>query len=391
MTLFQNFWLRRSVILEWLVIIALSLYGIRFLTRMPADFQWDFRIYYDSADTFLAGATPYDTHPGVSWEYTYLPMSLWVFVPFTSLQYEAARALWIVLQATATVVLILLWRTQFLRQEGGWLFYIFCLFAYNATLYINIRSGNVALIEQPFIWLAFLFFLKRRYFLFCLFLLVAGTFKALPLFFLLLLYLSDSKKKHAYFLGTLLVFAIILGFNYALAPKLFIGFIENALGHTGFASTSNRYLIEGAFNVLQSWTGINAPQLIRQSVFWVVVAVIILVSLWVSTKLKWVEDKEKVGIFFTCMTYGLIIPNLGDYAYMLFIVPAYYIFKHTKHLSIFIPLLTLASLSPNNKVLAAEVWNYYAVLVAWGVWGMYVWEIILMNNKTMKNEQIPNL
>ena len=58
----------KTVLLEWLVIVALSLYGVRFLTRMPADFQWDFRIYYDSARTFLSGANPYDTHPGVSWE-----------------------------------------------------------------------------------------------------------------------------------------------------------------------------------------------------------------------------------------------------------------------------------------------------------------------------------
>ncbi len=375
-------------LLEWLVIIALSLYGIRFLTRMPADFQWDFRIYYDSARTFLAGETPYDTHPGVSWEYTYLPMSLWVFVPFASLQYETARVIWIILQATAIVVLIFLWRTQFLREEGDWLFYIFCLFAYNATLYINIRSGNVALMEQPFLWLAFLFFLKRRYALFCLFLIIASIFKGLPLFFLLLLWLTDSKQKRFYFFGALAVFAVVLGLNYALAPKLMTGFIENALGHTGFSSTSNRYLIESAFNVLQSWTGMNAPQLIRQNAFWAIAAAIILAALWVSTKLKLVEDKEKVGMFFSCMTYALIIPNLGDYAYMLFIVPAYYIFKRTKHLSIFIPLFILASLSPGNKVLATEVWNYYAVLVAWGVWIVYVWEISFLSSGALKGASL---
>jgi len=363
----------KLILLEWLVIIALSLYGIRFLTRMPADFQWDFRIYFDSARTFLSGATPYDTHPGVSWEYTYLPMSLWVFVPFASMSFESARAIWIIFQAAAIVTLIFLWRIQFLRDEGDGLFYIFCLFAYNATLYINIRSGNVALMEQLLIWLAFLFFLKRRYALFCFFLIIASVFKGLPLFFLLLLWLTDSKQKHFYFFGALSMFAVILGLNYALAPKLMMGFIENALGHTGFASTSNRYLIEGLFNALQSWTGVNTPEIIRANTFGVVAGGVTVIALGLSSKLKKMD--ARVGVFFACMTYALIIPNLGDYAYMLFIVPAYYIFKRAKNLSAFIPLFILASLSPNNKVLSTEVWNYYAVLVVWGVWCVYVWEI----------------
>ena len=81
------------------------------------DFQWDLRTYYDSAKAFTAGLNPYDRHPLVIWEYTYLPLSL-VFRPFTLLDQSTALSIWLIIKITLLIGLIVLCASNFLPKKA---------------------------------------------------------------------------------------------------------------------------------------------------------------------------------------------------------------------------------------------------------------------------------
>jgi hypothetical protein len=61
-------------------------------------------------------------------------------------------------------------------------------------MYIDLGVGNISSLEQRLMWLAFFFYLQRRLLLFSIFILMAATFKLVPVLFLFLLLLSNEKK-----------------------------------------------------------------------------------------------------------------------------------------------------------------------------------------------------
>ena len=384
MTLIQKLGSRRSTILEWFVIIAVALYGVRLLTQMPPDFQWDLRTYYDSAKAFTAGLNPYDRHPLVIWEYTYLPLSLWIFVPFTWLDQSVALFVWLILKITLLIGLIVLWRLKFLAEEGDGLFYIFCLLAFNSTIFLDMRAGNVSVIEQAFIWLAFFFFLRRNYFWFCVLLMIGSIFKGLPLAFLMLLWLTDSPKRRLYFFGSLAVFGGMIGLTFLVSPNLLFGFLGNATGHVESAGPSNFYFIKASFRALYEMTRLSVPDSVQTFFFYGVAGVVVLLTAWACARLKFVADGEKVGVFLLCSAYGLLPPYFADYAYIPLIVPAFFIFKRTR-LKAFLPLFLIASLSPLNLLPHPSaldyLWQYYPVLTAYSAFALYLYEIHLAASK----------
>ena len=74
------------------------------------------------------------------------------------------------------------------------------------------RAGNVSVIEQAFIWLAFFFFCGGI----ILVLLIDDRIdlQGLPMAFLLLLWLTDLPKRHLYFFGSVAVFAGMIGLTF---------------------------------------------------------------------------------------------------------------------------------------------------------------------------------
>ena len=384
MTLIQKLGSMRSTILEWFVIIAVALYGVRLLTQMPPDFQWDLRTYYDSAKAFTAGLNPYDRHPLVIWEYTYLPLSLLIFVPFTWLDQSVALFVWLILKITLLIGLIVLWRLKFLAEEGDGLFYIFCLLAFNSTIFLDMRAGNVSVIEQAFIWLAFFFFLRRNYFWFCVLLMIGSIFKGLPLAFLMLLWVTDSPKRRLYFFGSLAVFGGMIGLTFLVSPNLLFGFLGNATGHVESAGPSNFYFIKASFRALYEMTRLSVPDSVQTFFFYGVAGVVVLLTALACARLKFVADGEKVGVFLLCSAYGLLPPYFADYAYIPLIVPAFFIFKRTR-LKAFLPLFLIASLSPLNLLPHPSaldyLWQYYPVLTAYSAFALYLYEIHLAASK----------
>ena len=205
-------------------------------------YQWDFRTHRKAGEIFASGKNPYDpdilmTQEDADFLYTYPPVTLFFYQLFTLTPYKTAFHVFLISKCILLVGLIYLWRREFLKQAAGPLFYLFCLLAFNSAVFRDFIAGNVNLIEQVMLWLAFCFYLRRKLVLFCIFCLLAASFKMIPIFFLVLLLLSDDKKKYIYFAGSAGAFLLYLLVQYIAAAELFAGFIRNALIVVGTSLT----------------------------------------------------------------------------------------------------------------------------------------------------------
>jgi hypothetical protein len=282
--------------------------------------------------------------------------------------------------------LIYLWRNGFLKKEAEVLFYFFCLVAFSGTILIDLRSGNTNLIEQFFLWVGFLFYLKRRSMLFCIFVLLAASFKLAPAFFLILLLFSEDRKKYLYFFGSVCVVLGYMAVQYIAMPQLFVNFLHNALNvfnePGGQICPSTSYLIRdlvlplGSISFPLPW-----PLPGKLLFFFVLVAlaaaIVVSVSLKALLRLRKLntEDSRRMLLFFVCLIYALIHPRFKDYYYILLIVPVYFIIRRPRFEKFYPFLFVIAIFSSvclpflNEVTFITE--QYYSLLIAYGAWGLY--------------------
>jgi hypothetical protein len=79
--------------------------------------------------------------------------------------------------------------------------------------------------------------------------------------------------------------------------------------------------------------------------------------------------------------YALIHPRFKDYAYMLLIVPSFYIMKNIRFTKAFPFIFIFAILAsphlmlPGIDVLSSVLWQYFPLMIAYTIWGLYLYEI----------------
>lgn len=266
-----------------------------------------------------------------------------------------------------------------------------CLLGFNGAIYLDIRAGNISVLEQFLIWLAFYFFLRRRLLLFCLFILIAAVFKITPVLFLVLLLLLRGKKKYIYILGSLVVFFAVLLMPYIGSPDLLADFIHNArvLTDYGIKNPSTLVLIRHVVALFGRKTGIVVPHNAALALFFPIIAAIVLVSWRAYKVLRSVkpEDKERMTLFLACLVYALILPRFKDYSYILLLVPTFFILKRADHLKGFPFLFILATLSSRHIMLPGLneffgiFWEYYPLMAAYCVWILYVYHISVLKKR----------
>ncbi|MDX1709361.1 MAG: glycosyltransferase family 87 protein, partial [Desulfobacterales bacterium] len=193
-------------ILKYAGPLLLLLYFITLVLHISAhddQYQWDFRTHRKAAEIFASGSDPYDpevliNRQDANFLYTYPPVTLGFYWVFTLTDDETAFRTFLLAKCILLIGLVVFWRSAFLRQEGDSLFYLFSLLAFNSAVFADLIAGNINLIEQILLWLAFFVYLKRKLVLFCVFVLLAASFKMTPIFFLVLLLICDHEKKYAY-------------------------------------------------------------------------------------------------------------------------------------------------------------------------------------------------
>lgn len=387
-----------------LITVLLALYFVTLVLHISArytDYQWDFRTHRKAGEMFAAGKNPYDPNvllaqEDASFLYTYPPITLFFYELFARASYKTAFHIFLLVKCILLVGLIYLWRREFLKQATGPFFYLFCLLAFNAAVFRDLIAGNINLVEQVLLWLAFCFFLRRKPAWFCIFCLTAASFKMIPIFFLILLVFSDDNRKYIYFAASAGAFLVYLLVQYVIAPELFSGFIRNALivvGERGTIVPSTFTLLSDIFKWFSKSAGIMVPEALQFSIFLLIAAAVVFWSYKALMRLQRVdpEDKEIILLFLVCLVYALINPRFKDYAHMLLLPPAFYIIKKTRFIPaapfiFFLSILVYPPfIVPGTEIIFSFFWKYYPLMIVYTIWGMYLCEIFsLGKNQTAR-------
>ena len=374
-------------------VILLLAYFITLILHVSAhddQYLWDFRTHREAGKILAAGSNPYDADTlfpkaRTRFLYTYPPATLFFYRLFARVDYHSAFHIFLIGKFLLLVGLVYFWQREFFRKEAGVLFYVFCLLAFNSTVFLDMIAGNINLVQQALLWLGFSFYIKGRYTLFCLLTLLAASFKMTPVFFLTLMLLPDDKNKYKYFFGAGAAFLSYLLVQYLFVPDLFTGFIKNALkvvGEPGAVVPSTNKLIAGIFEIVTKITGLTVPHAVQSAIFIAIAAAVVFFSYRACLRLKraQIDNRAMLEVFVVCLVYALIHPRFKDYGYILLIVPSFYVIKNIHYTKI-TPFLFVLFVMSNRMMLPVvssiydTVWGFFPLVVAYCVWGIYLHEI----------------
>ncbi len=378
-------------------IVGLVFLLVYFLTLMlhistnVDQYQWDFRTHRKAAEIFASGLDPYDSNilfpqAQTTFLYNYPPVTLYFYKFFTQYSFKTAFHIFLIAKCILLIGLIYFWKKEFFKTNTYALFGLFCLLAFNSAVYRDLIAGNINLVEQVFLWIAFFFYIKQRLMLFCVFCLMAASFKMTPTFFLILLLLADNKKKYQYFVYSGLAFFAYLLVQYLIVPDMFTSAIKNAfavVSERGNIVPSTFTLISDVFKWLSKNAGLATPPAIQFAILAVFAAAVIMLTYRAHARLKStkVENRPMLEVFLVCLVYALIHPRFKDYAYILLIVPAYYIIMNNRFTKanpfvIFFAVLVYPPfIVPGTEIIFMFFWKYYPLMIAYAIWGMYLSEI----------------
>jgi len=381
------------------VTILLLAYFITLILHVSAhddQYLWDFRTHREAGKILAAGSNPYDAatlfpKARTRFLYTYPPATLFFYRLFALPDYQTAFHIFLIAKFIILVGLVYFWHREFLKEDGGMLFYVFCLLAFNSTVFLDMIAGNINLVQQALLWLGFSFYIKGRYALFCLLTLIAASFKMTPIFFLILMLLPDDRNKYKYFFGAGALFLSYLLIQYLMVPDLFIGFIKNALevvGEPGGVVPSTNKLIAGIFEIVAKITGLTLPPSWQPAIFIATAAAVVFFSYKACRRLKQaqLDNRAMLEVFVVCLVYALIHPRFKDYGYILLIVPSFYVIKNIHYAKI-TPFLFILFIMSNRMMLPIVssiydvVWAFFPLMVAYCVWGIYLNEIYSLKNE----------
>ncbi len=375
-----------------LLLLAYFVTLILHVSSHADQYQWDFRTHRKAAEIFAAGTNPYQpdvllSQKEANFLYTYPPFTLFFYALFNQTDDHTAFHIFLLVKSVFLIGLVIFWRSAILGPAGDSLFFLFCLLAFNSALFADFIAGNINLLEQILLWVAFFFYLKRKLVLFCVFALLAASFKMTPLFFIVLLLISDHPKRWLYFGCAAGIFLAYLLMQYLFYPDMFTGFIRNALtvvGESGVVGPSTEKFVKEIFALISQLLGPVPPAVTSVVVIGLALLVIYLsgkATLMLKRGLIDHPDREKIALFLVCLVYALIHPRFKDYAYMLLIVPSYYIMKTTRLEKAFPFIFVLSILAaphlmlPGFDFLSSLMWRYYPLMIAYTIWVLYLYEI----------------
>lgn len=378
----------------FLIAAAVLVYFITLILHISANYtqyQWDFRTHRAAGALFVSGQDPYDPDilfpkAGTRFLYTYPPLTLYFYGLFAALDDQTAFNLFLLVKCMCLLGLVIFWRNAFLGGGSEPLYPVFCLLAFQSAVFRDLIAGNINLFEQLWLWLGFWCFLKGRLIAFALFVWLAAIFKMTPIVFLVLFFFSPHPKRIVYFLASAGAFLVYLLGQYVIFPEAFAAFLRNALvvvGERGGVVPSTYTLLSDAVQMMATG-GQTTP---HQTVVWVLVCALAAMVLGLTARAcirrqrSGEADFEKMLVFLACLCYGLIHPRFKDYAYMLLLVPTYHLLINVSKTKVFPFLFLLSILScpqvllPGLDILSSFFWKYYPLMVAYGVWAVYLCEV----------------
>ena len=314
-----------SYVLYAVAAVYFVLIAVRVMSK-PGKYFEDFKIYYYASTAFLQGENPYSMKTLASLSgrsmnngFLYPPHVNCIFAPLTKLSLNTATAVWAGIKLALFIALIFIW-IKLLGLKGDYsVFILFCLLAFGRSFYIDLKTGNVSIIEQFFIWYGIWFFMKRNYLAFSAMIIAAASFKLLPAALLFAYLIRGGKKEALYFTLSLAAIAALGALSYFAWPDLSLKFLHGAgvVDERGGINPCSLALFR---DLLKS----AAPAAANAA--YVVFAAAAAVFFGLSLRKK----DEKNGLFyilFFVVLYAAVAPRFKDYSYIMLIAPAYFILE----------------------------------------------------------------
>jgi hypothetical protein len=386
--------------------LVLLFYLFTLIMHMSAHhekYQWDFRTHRMAGQIWAKGENPYDPkvldpRSGTGFVYNYPPVTLLFYRLFSLVDYQSAFHIFLTIKCLLLVGLIYFWKRMFLASDGDTLFYLFCLLVFNNVFFLDLIAGNINLLEQVFLWVGFYYYLKQKPYPFILFIILASSFKMTLAFFLVLLLLSDSRRKYFHFGIGAGLFGGYLLIQFMIVPEMFKGMLRNAfsvVSEPGAVGPTTHKLVQEFMQLIGNFSGTDLSGTV-----WFIAAGVMLLVIWLSAKAYFTlqqgssDEKAKQILFLVCLVYALIHPRLKDYAYLLLIVPTYYTIKNAGRRSVFPLLFILAIMAsphwslPLLDSLSTLLWKYYPLLIVYFTWGVYINRIYTSTNPSKQAKSI---
>ncbi len=369
------------ILIVWLVMI---------ISIGNRDRLWDFKTYYYASVAQAHGENPYDlealnryAHDKIELPFVYPVTTCYLFRPFTRLPYNVAYHIWLWLKVVIAVYLFWLWRTRFIRWGPLWLMLLIGSGAYLSALYRDLTAGNVALIEQAFLWTGFWLLLDKKPFQFAVAVAFAAVFKFTLALFLPLLLLSRIRNRWP---ALLLGGAIVSGYataNWMLDPQLFREFVAVGTSLKEYTAAFNHSTLAVFHDIgkLVLGAGVDSSgNAVVIFMLYAVFAAIVAAVTFKAVRQHWPIDSPAKLLWVgcaLCFLYALALPRTKNYTQLLLIVPTFIVVScglSRKWAIIFTILLLL----PRIKMAAPDtIFGFYQYLHPWimtvMVWIGFLW------------------
>jgi hypothetical protein len=369
-----------------LVLVALTV--VAKLLRGYPDNQWDFRVYYYAARAWADGVNPYvmGNLPPTSisvFAFTYPPYAMSFFWPFTLLPLHVALLVFLALKLILLAWLVVIW-SRVLRisvTTPSWL--LFLLFAYSSTIFIDLASGNIVTIEQWLLWTGLVFLLSGRYTAYVTAVVAASLFKLTPIVLLVMCFWIPDRRRYRYLAMGTIAFACVLMATYTISPRLTTDFFAHSFSLDERATTNPALLalVRDVSELISRTYGLVINRT-SQTLIYALLAITILVPTWLTARR--VNNTQAVNrieliLYLVLLAWAITAPRFKNYAYMLVIVPTYYVATHSTRLPVAVPLLLIACLTANTWIARPEhvalIGTYSSWFIALGAWMLYVYEL----------------
>jgi hypothetical protein len=345
---------------------------------------------------------PYDLHvlsevagKEVGFPFAYSPVVLPLFALLARLNILTAYYLFLGLKLLCLGGLLYLWARRLLREEVDLLFYVLVLFGFGGAVYVDLAAGNISLLEQVGLWLAFYALLKDRPLAFSGLVVLVSLVKLSPILFLVLLPLVGGRRRLTALGGAFLAFVGINAVTWFLAPDLYRDFLAviPQLDDRGIINPSTLALFRDLADILTR-RGIGLSPVMPEVAYLAFAAAVALVTGLALRRVR--GEDRRVTIFIVCLAFILVAPRFKNYSYILALVPAFYLVKRWIRLEASWAMLLLLMFSSSMPVpfglgAAAQnlLWGYYSLLLTLLLWALSVWVAILGPADQIRSDPLP--
>jgi hypothetical protein len=308
------------------ILVPLALWYIPTSARHP----WDFETYWYAATAWMQGLNPYDTEVlarlalrPVGMPFLYPPITLPLLLPLTFLSFARAAQIWLLLKIVLLVPLILLWRKYFVPGVSLLLLAVVAVLGFNAACVWDLRTGNVAIVEEFLLWSGFAAYAMDRRRLFAVCVVAASLFKLFPILFLGLLLVPSRKSKPGWGLaaGSFAVFAALALLPTWLGPGWAQDFWRRMPAERPWGVVN-----PSALGLIDTLLGDHAAPLTappyRALGLWIAYEALLAGTSVPALRRLWRRRDPREWVPAAAILYALFVPRMMVYSYMLVIVPA---------------------------------------------------------------------